>query len=328
MGRPLLGSGRSVPLISSAAVMPSPSSIDLRHLRYFLAVYEELHFGRAAERLHIAQPPLSQAIRKLENELGVTLFERTSRAVKPTPAGETLAEEARKVLASFNFAVSEARRAGIREAPLRIGCAGMLPTVRLQRFVHELKKRDANLRTEVIRIWAEEQIERLRGGLLDLGVFMRVDEHPDLEYEPLFRGEPVHVFLPSGHALAEKTTVTPNDLACEMRISFPRTINPAYQDRFASALESAGYRFAGRHEISSEDPRDALLAVAGGLGVVFGGPSLRELGDEGNELIMRPIDPPLELPATVVAWRASAPRALRSSLTAVRDVAKTVCAET
>jgi DNA-binding transcriptional LysR family regulator len=311
--------------------MPSPSTIDLRHLRYFLAVYEELHFGRAAERLHIAQPPLSQAIRKLENELAVTLFERTSRAVRPTQSGEALAEEARKVLESFNFAVSEARRAGSRDVPLRIGCVAVLPTARLQRFVQELKKRDANLRTEIIRLWGGEQIERLRGGLLDLGVFGRVEDHdhPDLEYEPLFRGEPVHVFLPGGHRLAKKAVVTPDDLAGEMRISFPRTISPEFQDRFAGLLESAGYRFAGRHEISSKDPRDALLAVAGGLGVVFGAPSLRDLGDEAKDLIVRPLDPPLQLlPETVVAWRASAPRALRSWLGDVRDVARTVCGET
>lgn len=308
--------------------MPSPSHIDLRHLRYFLAVYEELHFGRAAERLHIAQPPLSQAIRKLENELGVPLFERTSRAVKPTPGGEALAEEARKVLASFNFAVSEARRAGSRDVPLKIGCSGVLPTARVQRFVRELKKRDSSLRTEIIRLWAIEQVERLRGGLLDLGVFTRGEEHPDLECEPLYRAEPVHVFLPSAHRLAEKEVIGPEDLAGEMRISFPRTINPDAQDRFASYLESAGYRFAGKHNLSSKDPRDALLAVAGGLGVVLGAPSLRELGDEAQDLIVRPIDPPLELPETVVAWRASAPRALRSSLSAVRDVARTVCAET
>lgn len=308
--------------------MPPPSTIDLRHLRYFLAVHEELHFGRAAERLHIAQPPLSQAIRKLENELGVPLFERTSRAVKPTPGGDALAEEARKVLASFNFAVSEARRAGCRDAPLRIGCIGFLPTARLQRFVAELRKRDATLRTEIIRMWAVEQVERLRGGLLDLGVFIRVEELPDLEYEPLYRGEPVRVFLPSGHRLADKTVVTPDELASEVRISFPRAINPPFHDRFASLLESAGYRFAGKHEIGSKDPRDALLAVAGGLGVVFGAPSLCELGEEAEDLIVRPLDPPLQLPETVVAWRASAPRALRSSLRSVRDVARTVCAET
>jgi len=86
--------------------------IEVRHLRYFLAVFEELHFGRAAKRLRIAQPPLSQAIRKIESELGVQLFERTSRMVSATAAGGALATEARKVLAAFDTAVAEARRAG------------------------------------------------------------------------------------------------------------------------------------------------------------------------------------------------------------------------
>jgi DNA-binding transcriptional LysR family regulator len=80
--------------------MPLSAGIELRHLRYFLAVYDELHFGRAAQKLHIAQPPLSHAIRKLEQELGAELLERTSRTVKPTTAGHVLAVEARKVLAS------------------------------------------------------------------------------------------------------------------------------------------------------------------------------------------------------------------------------------
>jgi DNA-binding transcriptional LysR family regulator len=91
----------------------APPKVELRHLRYFLAVYEELHFGRAAERLFMAQPPLSQAIRKLEAELGVRLFDRTSRVVTPTPAGEALANGARNVLASLEAAITEARRAGV-----------------------------------------------------------------------------------------------------------------------------------------------------------------------------------------------------------------------
>jgi DNA-binding transcriptional LysR family regulator len=87
--------------------------IELRHLRYFIAVFEELHFGRAAKRLHIAQPPLSRAIRQLEHELGVELFARNPRAVSSTAAGDALAPEARKVLAGVDFAVAQARRAGL-----------------------------------------------------------------------------------------------------------------------------------------------------------------------------------------------------------------------
>src|SRR5947209_20290814 len=91
---------------------PLPPPVEIRHLRYFLAVSDELHFRRAAERLHIAQPPLSQAIQKLEAELGVRLLERTSRVVSVTPAGAVFADLARKVLAEFEVAVAEARRAG------------------------------------------------------------------------------------------------------------------------------------------------------------------------------------------------------------------------
>ena len=106
---------------------PPPLTIGLRHLRYFLAVMEELHFGRAADRLRIAQPPLSQAILKLESELGVQLLHRTTRVVVPTEAGHVLAREASKTLASFDVAVAEARRAGGGGATLRIGCVPQLP---------------------------------------------------------------------------------------------------------------------------------------------------------------------------------------------------------
>lgn len=302
--------------------MPPSSGIELRLLRYFLAVYEELHFGRAAERLHIAQPPLSQAIRKLEQELGVVLFLRTSRAVEATPAADALAEEARKVLASFEFAVSETRQVGRRDVPMRIGCVSFLPTARLQQFLAELQKRDAALRTEVARLWELEQVARLRAGGLDLGVFMHVERHPELEWEPLFPGEELSIFLPRDHPLAEKDALTPEDTDFETLLTYPRAVNPVLYDRYMTLLAEAGYRFRALHEMNAHDPRDVLLAIAGGLGVACGPASLPEIAEEGRSVIGLRLDPPLRLPEIVVAWRASPPRGLRSRLQAVREAAR------
>jgi DNA-binding transcriptional LysR family regulator len=302
--------------------MPNPSGIELRHLRYFLAVFEELHFGRAAERMHIAQPPLSQAIRKLEQELGVELFVRTSRAVEATPAGRALADEARRVLASFEFAVMEARRVGRGDDPLRIGCFAFLPTSQLQRFLEALRERDASLRAEVTHLWGPEQVERLRAGGLDLGIFMYTEDYAELEFVPLYPGEQIWAFLPPDHDLAGKAALTPEDLASETVLTFPRAGNPALYERYQRLLAEAGYRFPRLHELNSHDPRDALLAVAGGLGIACGPSSLPQLGEEGQSVIGRPLNPQIHLPEVVVAWRTSAPRRLRSRLGAVREAAQ------
>jgi DNA-binding transcriptional LysR family regulator len=303
-------------------MMPTAAGIELRHLRYFAAVFEELHFGRAAERLHMAQPPLSQAIRKLEQDLGVELFVRTSRAVQPTPAGTALAEEAKKVLASFDFALAEARKVGRRNLPLRIGCSRLLPAARLQRFLTELRNRHRATRAEVAHLWAREQVARLRSGQLDLGVFMRSEDYPELECVPLFPGEQVHVFVPASHPLAAKSAVTPESVASQTLLSVPRAVNPAFYDRYMALFEEAGYRFRDLHVIDTTDPRDVLLAVAGGLGVACGPSSLREVGEEGEPLAGVPLDPSIALPEIVVAWRKPAPRQLRGMLDAVRSTAQ------
>ena len=163
--------------------------IELRLLRYFLAVMEELHFGRAAQRLHMSQPPVSQAVRKLEEQLGVDLLERTSRGVVPTEAGRAFAKEARRVLTGVDLAIAEARRAGGADSTLRIGSVLHFPLPPLYRFVRALEDVSLTADPQVMRLPSSEQVRRLRSGELELGTFALAEKHDGLETEPLFRGE-------------------------------------------------------------------------------------------------------------------------------------------
>ena len=301
-----------------------PPAIELRHLRYFLAVFEELHFGRAAKRLRIAQPPLSQAIRKIEGELGVQLFERTSRMVSATAAGTTLATEARKVLAAFEVAIAEARQAGGASSPLRIGCLPHLPIQPLLRFLGSLHERDPNVRVQVTHLGFLEQSRFLHEGELDLGIFHAAADHTDLEYEPLFKGEPLAAFLPPGHGLAERQVLKPKDLQNETLVVFPQEANPALHERTLARIEKAGYRFAAVREASGMNPRDVMLSVAEGLGVALGPVSLQDVSDVGSIVIRRPLEPALTMPDMVVAWRADPPGRVKDKLDLVRGVAKTL----
>jgi DNA-binding transcriptional LysR family regulator len=295
--------------------------IEFRHLRYFLAVYDELHFGRAADRLHIAQPPLSQAIRKLETELGAQLLERTSRAVRPTAAGHVFADEARKVLTSLDFAVTETQRVGRGSAAIRVGCVTYVPSRRLQDFLSELRGRDNALRAEVIHLLGLEQVGRLRAGDLDLGVFAHAEDYEGLDWVRLFPGEYLNAFLPESHELASRPVLTPGDFWSETLLTYPRSANPVFYDSVSRLLEDSGYRFARRHETNT-DPLDVFHAVAGGLGVALAPVSFEAMSlVVARELVSVPLDPPLQYPDTIVAWRADPPRDLASRLGAVREAA-------
>ena len=147
---------------SEALITSVSTTIDLRHLRYFLAVSEELHFGRAARRLHLTQPPLSHAIRRLEEELGVRLLDRTSRSVALTDAGRVFADEGRKMLAAFQRAVEEARRAGGVGTTVRIGCVPALPIERLLAYIEALRDREPDVSIRVAHLLTLEQEKRLR----------------------------------------------------------------------------------------------------------------------------------------------------------------------
>jgi DNA-binding transcriptional LysR family regulator len=270
----------------------------------------------------MAQPPLSQAIRKLELELGVQLFERTNRMVGPTEAGRVLAEEARKVLAAFDVAVAEARRAGGALSPLRISCVPDLPIQPLLRFLGALHERDPGTRVRVSHLTFPEQVRRLHANELDLGIFQEGDAQAAIETEPLFAGEALAAFLPTRHPLCEKQMLGPADLRSHTLVIFPREANPALHDRLLELIEGAGYRFTEVREAGGTNPRDVMLAVAEGLGVAFGPFSLQEVAEVGGIVVRRPLEPALSMPDTVVAWRADPPSQLRDILAVVREVVR------
>jgi DNA-binding transcriptional LysR family regulator len=301
---------------------PPTLGIELRHLRYFLAVVEELHFGRAAERLHIAQPALSQAVRRLEEELGLQLLQRTSRVVTLTEPGRVLAEEARRALAVFDLTIEATLRAGGAGTALRVGCTPHVPMERLQRFLAALQERESEVRATVTHSTAREQIALLRNMELDLGIFAYA-EHPEgIELEPLFPGEPLVAFLQAGHPLEAKQVFGPDDFKNERLVVFPRDLNSELYDGLRERVTGAGYRFAGLYEAPGLDPRDSMLSAAEGHGVLLGPFSLADTTEATDVVVRRPIEPPIAMPDTVVASRADPPDHLRPVLDAVREVAR------
>src|SRR5215468_1139157 len=177
--------------------------LDLRKLRYFVAVADRLHFGRAAAALYISQPALSRQIRQFEADLGVELLERSSRQVSLTPAGKRLAEDGARLLADSEAAVARARRAGESEHSLTVGfMLGMDIAPVITEFAHSHP--DVDIQLQRLRWW--NHAAALRDGRVDVG-FVRLPLPTDgLEIRELYT-EPVCVALPAGHPLAQMTSV-------------------------------------------------------------------------------------------------------------------------
>jgi DNA-binding transcriptional LysR family regulator len=301
---------------------PPSHGIELRHLRYFVAVSEQLHFGRAAERLFMAQPPLSHAIRKLEDELGVQLLNRSTRQVTLTEAGTVFAAEARNVLASVAGAVEQARVVGGVDDALRIGCVPHLPIERLQQFLTALRERDPRP-PRVSQCAEPEQVRLLLSGELDLGILAAaISSYPELKTEPLFPGERLAALLPRNHRLAGRHVLSPGDLDDEDLVLFPRGQHPALHDWLRAAIQDAGYRFRAVNEAAGPTARDLLLAVVAGHGIAFAPRAPEEVDAAAQVVVWRPLDPPLSMPDTDIAWNARAPRPLQTKLRAARAIAR------
>jgi len=187
--------------------------MDFRHLRYFIAVAEELHFGRAANRLHIESSPLSRAIKELEEELGVRLFDRDTRKTTITTAGVLFLDEARRVLATVEQACTRVRAVarGIC-GTLRIGFCDGLAQPRLAELIAQFRQDEPNIDVRIVEMPFNEQVKQLRSGLLDLGLALTEVVGEGVVAEPLWR-DPVVVVLPAKHPFTRRRTVALADLA-------------------------------------------------------------------------------------------------------------------
>ncbi|MBP2705049.1 LysR family transcriptional regulator [Microbispora sp. RL4-1S] len=233
--------------------------VDLRKLRYFVAVAERLHFGRAAEALHIAQPVLSRQIRALEEELKVQLFVRTRRATELTPAGEQLLADARPLLAS---AEALRRRVGRAARGADVFTVGFMPGLIVTPAVQALRERHPELTVEVVRTTWNDQTETIHDARVDIGYVRLPIDQRGLRVRPLM-SEPRVAVLPTGHRLAGKDVIGIADLADEHLLQDPYAV-PEWRD-IATELRRPGRR---RAELLFHAVEEKLEHVAAGHGVV------------------------------------------------------------
>jgi DNA-binding transcriptional LysR family regulator len=240
--------------------------MELRQLRYFVAVAEELHFRRAAERLYVAQPAVSEQIRKLEVELGVRLFNRTNRRVELSDAGAAMLDEARRALAQADSARLAARNAGERAiARLRVGYPpGSLP-VAVPRALAHMSRTAPGVQVSVETGSSMQLIQRLRDRQLDAVVTGLPAATSGLVVTSLGR-HPALAAVPESHPRQFATAATLSQLSPSRLVMLPRDVNPAAHDAVLSMARDAGLA-PQLHEVPEPRVEAVLLAVAAGAGV-------------------------------------------------------------
>jgi DNA-binding transcriptional LysR family regulator len=242
--------------------------MELRHLRYFVAVAEELHFRRAAERLHVAQPAVSEQVRKLEEELGVQLFDRTQRRVSLTDAGAALLREARRVLAQAEAARLAARSAhGRSSSVLRLGYVAASLPASVPRALQRLAEAMPQLEIALEPGSGLELVDAVRAQKLDAAVVSLPTPANGLRITPVGDQCAVAVF-PVGHAHALKSVVRLEQIAPERIIVLPRDADRPFYDSVIAACRDAGVS-PTLIEMPDGQVERALLAVASGAGMAL-----------------------------------------------------------
>lgn len=280
--------------------------MELRHLRYFLVVADELHFGRAAARLHITQPPLSQQIRQLEDELGVLLFQRTKRRVQLTEAGQAFREAARQMLAQAEQAVRTAQRVHRGEiGPLTVGFVGSAIAGIFSEILLAFRGRFPAVELTLQELTTGQQVEALRERRIDVGVLRPPIGEEDFALETIDR-ESFVVVLPTTHPLAAQRRIPLRTLAHETVVLVPRDLGPGVEDDTVEFCHRAGcypQRLPGATQMLT-----VIGLVAAGMGLSLVPASMRTLRWKG--IVYRPVRdrmPPADL---TMAWRRDEPSAV------------------
>lgn len=242
--------------------------MELHHLQAFLAVAEELHFGRAAERLHMAQPPLSRTIKQLEKDLGAPLFERTTRSVRLTTAGQALLHPAADVLDAVRVARSSVRAAGMGETGrVRLGFAGPSSHLRVSQLARLVRQRHPGIEVSLQSVtYAYEGLRLVIDGAMDLA-FVRFAVQPLGIVSRVVAVERYVLAVPTGHRLAGRDEVSMADCQDEPFVALPADPGSSVRDAFIHSCHESG--FAPDIVQVAPDSWTAMALVAAGVGVTF-----------------------------------------------------------
>jgi DNA-binding transcriptional LysR family regulator len=287
-------------------------AFEFRHLRYFLALAEELHYGRAAQRLAISQPPLSVAIQQLEANIGARLFDRDSKGVRLTPAGQSFRTAAQQLLQRAEEACAVARDVQAGEiGRLRLGFVGSTLFHGLAAWLQSFQARHPGVEVVVVELNSQDQIEALQQGELDLALVHTDRLPPALDCTQLYE-EPFVAYLPETHALAGRRRISLAALSEEPFILFSRKGSPDYHARIVDICRAQGFyprlQHEGRHWLS------VVSLVSQGLGVSIVPAAFKQSGIQGA--VFRPLAESLQPSAVFAAWHRDSAPVLRERLLA------------
>ncbi|BAY84504.1 LysR family transcriptional regulator [Calothrix parasitica NIES-267] len=273
--------------------------IELRHLHYFIAVAEELHFSRAAERLHISQPPLSQQIRALEEQLGVKLFERTKRQVQLTEAGTVFLERSYLVLEQLEQAIEVTQRIGRGEVGrLAIAFVDSATYTVLPDILGVFREQFPAVELRLHEMTTAQQIQALHLKQVDIGIVRSAIREPGLSVECLLQ-ESLLLALPQNHPLSAQTKVSLCALVDESFILFPAKLGPVFYEQIINMCQQA--RFRPKVAQEAVQMQTIIGLVAAGLGIAFVPTSMQNFPRSG--VVYRPLQEQTPSSGLYLAWR-------------------------